>query len=109
MSERKKYSYGFMFISLFFNLFSVLSEGGKNINMYAHIGGFLGGLAYSSILIYKKNKRYHNNPFVKKIYITSISFLIAFPLITLLVINLRKIPNIADYVCKIKTVKKTDG
>ena len=45
-----------------------LSEGGKNINMYAHIGGFLGGLAYSSILIYKKNIQYHNNSLENQFY-----------------------------------------
>ena len=102
MSDRKKYSYGFMFVTLFFNLFSGLSEGGKNINMYAHIGGFLGGLAYSSILIYKKNPGYRSNSFVRKIYYSAIAFLIALPVITLVVVNFKKVPNIGDYVCKIK-------
>ena len=102
MSDRKKYSYGFMFLTLFFNLFSGLSEGGKNINMHAHIGGFLGGLAYSSILIYKKNPGYRSNSFVRKIYYSAIAFLIALPVITLVVVNFKKVPNIGDYVCKIK-------
>ena len=105
MSDRKKYSYGFMFLTLFFNLFSGLSEGGKNINMYAHIGGFLGGLAYSSILIYKKNPSYRSNSFVRKIYLTSILYLIALPVVTLVYVNFKKIPNIGDYACLLKAKK----
>ena len=50
MSQRRSYSFGIMFLILFINLFSGISEGGENINMAAHVGGFLGGFAYSIIL-----------------------------------------------------------
>ena len=76
MSERKKYSYGTMFLFLFINLFSGMMEGGEQINMTAHIGGFLGGFAFSIILTYKKNVRLQSNSsFTKKLYIASIAFL----------------------------------
>jgi len=55
MSKRRQYSFAIMFLILFANLFSGLSEGGENINMAAHIGGFLGGFAYSIILTFKNN------------------------------------------------------
>ena len=101
MSDRKKYSYGTMFLFLFINLFSGLAEGGENINMFAHIGGFLGGFAVSIILTIKKNiKLKFNNPFAKKLYYISIIFLILLPIISITVIILKKIGNDADYICK---------
>lgn len=100
MSDRKKYSYGSMFLMLFINLFSGLAEGGENINMASHIGGFLGGFAFSIILTYKKNIKFQfNNPFVKKLYYISVVFLILLPLTTIGVIIFKKIPNSADYIC----------
>lgn len=101
MSERKKYSYGTMFLFLFINLFSGLSEGGENINMAAHIGGFLGGFAFSIILYFKKNIRLQfNNPFARKLYYISIIFLILLPLTSIGVIAFKKVSNYADYSCK---------
>ena len=101
MSERKKYSYGTMFIMLFINLFSGLSEGGENINMAAHIGGFLGGFAFSVILTVKKNSQYlYNNPSAKTLYYCSIIFLILFPIISISFIVLKNVENNTDYICK---------
>ena len=101
MSERKRYSYGTMFLFLFINLFSGLSEGGENINMASHIGGFLGGFAFSIILIYKKNIQLQfNNPLARKLYIISIIFLIILPLTTIGVVAYKKVGNYADYICK---------
>jgi len=101
MSERKKYSYGTMFAFLFINLFSGLSEGGENINMASHIGGFLGGLAFSIILTLKLSKKYkiNNNSFALKLYYGSIALLIALPILTIVVVAIKKVPNI--YVCKV--------
>lgn len=102
MSERKKYSYGTMFLFLFINLFSGLAEGGEHINMASHIGGFLGGFAFSIILTYKRNIQLQfNNTLAKRLYYLSIIFLISLPLITIGVVAYKKIPNIADYICKI--------
>jgi membrane associated rhomboid family serine protease len=101
MSDRKKYTYGSMFLMLFINLFSGLSEGGENINMAAHMGGFLGGFAVSIILTYKKNYRLRfNNPSARKLYYMAVAFLISLPLIAIGVLILKKIPNITDHICK---------
>ena len=107
MSDRKKYSYGTMFLILFINLFSGLAEGGENINMASHMGGFLGGFAFSIILTYKKNIQLQfNNPFAKKLYYISVIFLILLPLTTIGVIIFKKIPNAVDYICLISTQNK---
>ena len=101
MSERKRYSYGTMFLFLFINLFSGLTEGGENINMASHIGGFLGGFAFSIILTFKRDvKLQFNNPFARKLYYLSIIFLIALPIISIIVVALKKVGNTADYICK---------
>lgn len=101
MSDRKKYTYGSMFLMLFINLFSGISEGGENINMAAHMGGFLGGFAVSIILTYRKNLRLRfNNPFAKKLYYIAICFLILLPLISIGILIFKKVPNTTDYICK---------
>ena len=83
MSQRKKYSYGIMFLFLFINLFSGLSEGGENINMASHIGGFLGGFAYSIILMYKNNIQLQfNNKFARRLYLISLAFLFLLPIVS---------------------------
>ena len=103
MSDRKKYSYGSMFLILFINLFSGLSEGGENINMASHIGGFLGGFAVSIILTYRKNIRLRfNNPLARKLYYAAILFLILLPLTAIGLLIFKKILNTIDYICKIK-------
>ena len=98
MSQRKKYSYGIMFLFLFINLFSGFAEGGENINMASHIGGFLGGFAYSIILTYKNSiKLQFNNKFARKLYIISLAFLILLPIISIGVLAYKKVLDI--YVC----------
>ena len=107
MSERKRYTYGSMFFFLFINLFSGLSEGGKDINMAAHIGGFIGGFAVSIFLTYKTNYRMQNNhPNLKRLYICSIVFLVVFPIISIASLYYRKVSNIADYICQFKNNKE---
>lgn len=102
MTDRKKYSYGTMFFFLFINLFSGLAEGGENINMASHFGGFIGGFCVSIILTYKMNYRMQNNKSLKKLYYCSIAFLIVFPIISIASLNMKKVGNAADYICKIK-------
>ena len=100
MSDRKKYSYGTMFLFLFINLFSGLAEGGENINMASHIGGFIGGFCFSVILNYKMNYRMQFwNKNMRKIYFFSIATLIIFPIASIVSLALQEVKNIADYVC----------
>lgn len=103
MSERKRYSYGTMFFFLFINLFSGLAEGGENINMASHFGGFIGGFCVSIILTYKMNYRMQsNNKNIKKLYYCSIAFLVVFPIISIVYLSLKKVGNFADFICNIK-------
>lgn len=102
MTERKRYSYLTMFFFLFINLFSGLAEGGENINMAAHFGGFIGGFFASIILTYKMNYRMtFGNKNVKMLYYCSIIFLVVFPIICLTYLGMKKIGNSIDYICKI--------
>lgn len=101
MSQRKKYSYGILFLFLFINLFSGLSEGGESINMASHIGGFLGGFAYSIILTFKNNIQLQfNNIFARRLYYISILFLILLPITSIGVVAYKKVLNNADYICR---------
>ena len=100
MSQRKKYSFGIMLLILFLNLFSGLAERGENINMASHIGGFLGGFAYSIILRFKNYQIRENNTLTKRMYYCSISFLFLLPLIATAVVTYKKVSDVADYICK---------
>ena len=100
MSQRKKYSYGIMFMFLFINLFSGISEGGENINMAAHVGGFLGGLAYSIIVTFKNNihLQFNNNSF-RRLYYASFAFLVLLPIISLGVVFFKSVSDSIEYIC----------
>jgi len=101
MSQRKKYSYGIMFLILFANLFSGLSEGGESINMAAHIGGFLGGFAFSIILTFKNNFQLQfNNKSFRRLYYLSTAFIILLPIISIGVILFKNVSNSIDYICR---------
>ena len=100
MSQRRKYSFGIMFLILFANLFSGLAEGGENINMASHIGGFLGGFAYSIILKFNNYQIRESNVLAKRMYYCSIIFLFLLPLIATGVVAYKTIPDVADYICK---------
>jgi rhomboid protease GluP len=100
MSQRRKYSFSFMFLILFMNLFSGLAEGGENINMASHIGGFLGGFAYSIILKFGNYQVRENNTLAKRMYYCSITFLFLLPLIATGIVAYKKILDVADYICR---------
>ena len=102
MSQRKKYSYGIMFLILFMNLFSGLSEGGENINMASHIGGFLGGFAYSIILKFKNPQLRQNNVLAKRMYFCSVLFLFLLPFIATAVVAYKKVSDFSEFICKWK-------
>ena len=97
MTKAKKISYAILFIFLFFNLFSGFFD--KGINLACHFGGFLGGFAFSVILIYKKSKKL-NIRLAKMLLAISILFLIILPIITFAVIYTKNIPNYADNICR---------
>ena len=99
MSQRRRYSFGIMFLILFINLFSGISEGGENINMAAHIGGFLGGFAYSVVLKFRNNQVRESNTLAKRMYYGAIIFLFLLPMISTGVVAYKNIPDVADYIC----------
>ena len=99
MSQRRRYSFGIMFLILFINLFSGISEGGENINMAAHIGGFLGGFAYSVVLKFRNNQVRESNTLAKRMYYGAIIFLFLLPMISTWVVAYKNIPDVADYIC----------
>jgi len=99
MSQRRRYSFGIMFLILFINLFSGISEGGENINMAAHIGGFLGGFAYSVVLKFRNYQVRESNTLAKRMYYGAIIFLFFLPMISTGVVAYKNIPDVADYIC----------
>ena len=102
MDEREKRCYLMFFIVLAMNLFAGFFEQNSNIDSYGHIGGYIGGLAYAIVLTLKKNVNYSlSQNTVKLAYWGAIVYLVAFPVIAVFVSNMRKIPNIGDYICGI--------
>ena len=88
------------FVLIFMNLISGVSVGSANVDVHSHIGGFLGGLAFSFILTYRNQLLYRMNPqYAKIIYFSSIGFLIGVPIISLIVINLKEIPDNCEFIC----------
>ena len=88
------------FVLIFMNLISGVSVGSSNVDVHSHIGGFLGGLAFSFILTYRNQLLYRMNPqYAKIIYFSSIGFLIGVPIISLIVINLKEIPDNCEFIC----------
>ena len=85
---------------LFINLFSGISEGGENINIAAHVGGFLGGFAYSIIVTFKNiiHLKFNNNYF-RRLYYASFSFLVLLPIISLGVVFFKSVSDSIEYIC----------
>ena len=88
------------FILIFMNLISGVSVGNSTVDIHSHIGGFIGGLAFSFILTYRAQLLYRfNQQYAKIIYYASIGFLVGLPLISLIVINLKEIPDNCEFIC----------
>ena len=88
------------FIIIFLNLTSGMSEGTSKVDMHSHIGGFLAGLAFSMFLTYRSRVLYRfPQLYMKSLYYISIGFLIGLPLISVVVINLREIPDNCEFIC----------
>ena len=98
MSTGKKIAYIIMFVIIFINLFSGLTEG--SINMACHIGGFLGGLAFSAIILYKKNRKLKfNRKFILVCLIISILILIGLPILSIAILYSANVDKSIDYIC----------
>ena len=92
------------FILIFMNLISGVSVGSSTVDIHSHIGGFIGGLAFSFILTYRAQLLYRfNQQYAKIIYYASIGFLVGLPLICLIVINLKEIPDNCEFICLSQT------
>ena len=88
------------FTIIFMNLISGVSVGSSTVDIHSHIGGLLGGLAFSFILFYRNQTLYRfNQNYAKLIYYGSIGFLVGLPIISILVINLKEIPNNCEFIC----------
>ena len=88
------------FIIIFMNLVSGVSVGSSNVDIHSHIGGFLGGIAFSYFLLYRGQLLYRLNPnYSKYIYYMAIGFLMGVPIIAMLVINLKEIPDNCEFIC----------
>jgi tetrahydromethanopterin S-methyltransferase subunit E len=82
------------------SLISGISVGSSTVDIHSHIGGLLGGLAFSIILFYRNQLLYRfNQTYTKMIYYASIGFLVGLPIISILVINLKEIPNNCEFIC----------
>ena len=101
MDRNQQCCFLMFFFIIFLNLFSGFSESG-NVDMYSHIGGFIGGLAMSTILVHRAHLEYNfNQKIMKNLFYTSIGVLIALPVISLLVINFKKFQDRGQYICGI--------
>ena len=88
------------FVVIFLNLFSGVSEGSRAVDVHSHIGGFLGGLAFSMILFYRSRVLYRfPQEYMKLLYYISIGFLVGLPILSIIVINLREVPDNCEFIC----------
>ena len=101
ISNSMKFCTIIFFSIIFFNLFSGVTEGSKIVDIYSHIGGFLGGLAFSMFLTYRSQVLYRfNQSFMKLLYYLSILFLVTLPIASLIVIILREVSDTCQFICK---------
>lgn len=88
------------FIIIFMNLISGVSVGSGTVDNFSHIGGFLGGLAFGFFLLYRSQALYRLDPIhAKWFYYGSIGFLMGVPIIAMIVINLKEIPDNCEFIC----------
>ena len=99
MNNNQKCCSILFFAIIFMNLFSGVSVGSNNVDMSSHVGGFLGGLAFSMILIYRSQVLFSQRQYMKLAFYASILFLIGLPLISLVIINLKDIPDNCAFIC----------
>lgn len=88
------------FFIIFLNLISGVSEGGSQVDVHSHIGGFLAGLAFTMFLSYRNQALYRfSQQYMKILYYLSIGFLIGLPLISVIAINLKDYSDNCEFIC----------
>ena len=93
------------FIIIFLNLTSGLTEGSSRVDYHSHIGGFIAGLAFGMFLTYRSQVLYRfPQNIMKLLFYLSIGFLVGLPLISIIVINLKDIPDNTEFFCLTQNV-----
>lgn len=99
MDNTKKIAFGILFVIIIINLFSGLAEG--SINMACHIGGFIGGLAFSSIILYRRRKKIKFSRKLMLVFlIISIIILVILAILSFVILYVVNVSKSIDYICK---------
>ena len=74
------------FVVIFLNLFSGISEGSNQVDIHSHID-------------FLKNIK-------KLLHYISLGFLVGLPILSLIVINLREVPDNCEFICLTRNIKE---
>ena len=100
INNNKNYCLIILFVLIFINLFIGVYEGTTDVDVHSHLGGFLGGLSFSFILIYRtKMYSIFSQTYMKILFYISILFLIMTPIFSLISINVNEIPDNCEFIC----------
>ena len=100
MNNNKNYCVLILFVLIFINLFIGIYEGTTDVDIHSHLGGFLGGLTFSFILIYRSQMyNIFSQKYMKLIFYLSILFLIFIPIISVISININEVPDNCEFIC----------
>jgi len=100
INNNKNYCLIILFVLIFINLFIGVYEGTTDVDVHSHLGGFLGGLSFSFILIYRtKMYSIFSQTYMKILFYISILFLIMIPIFSLISINVNEIPDNCEFIC----------
>ena len=100
MNNNKNYCVIILFALIFINLFIGVYEGTTDVDVHSHLGGFLGGLTFSFILIYRSQMySIFSNKYMKLIFYLCILFLIIIPILSLISININEVPDNCEFIC----------
>jgi len=100
MNNNKNYCVIILFALIFINLFIGVYEGTNDVDVHSHLGGFLGGLTFSFILIYRSQMySIFSNKYMKLLFYLCILFLIIIPILSLISINISEVPDNCEFIC----------
>ena len=100
MNNNKNYCVLILFVLIFINLFIGIYEGTTDVDIHSHLGGFLGGLTFSFILIYRSQMyNIFSQKYMKLIFYLCILFLIFIPIISVISININEVPDNCEFIC----------
>lgn len=100
MKNNKNYCVIILFALIFINLFIGVYEGTNDVDVHSHLGGFLGGLTFSFILIYRSQMySIFSNKYMKLLFYLCILFLIIIPILSLISINISEVPDNCEFIC----------